>query len=533
MSGGYLTLARMKKLLLILPVCLIFAAVVPDGERWWSHVKFLADDKLEGRNTGSVGHRVAARYVAEQFERLKLQPAGTDGYIQPMKFDTREVDESGSSLALIRGAKVEPLVLGEDATISMRVNPLPALEAPLVFIGHALTVPEAAYDDFAGMDVRGKIVVYIGGGPPSLPAALSSHYQSAGERSANLKKHGVLGTVSIANPRAMDIPWARSSLARFQVSMTLADDPEDAGAGLGVTVNPAHADKLFAGTGHTFAEILADADAGKPIPHFPIPASLRAKVAVKRGKVESQNVAAIYPGSDPKLKDEYVIMSAHIDHVGVGEPINGDKIYNGAMDNAAGVAAMLDIAALLRERDAKTKRSILFVAVTGEEKGLLGSKYFAAHPTVDKKHIVADINTDMFLPLYPLKRLTVYGLDESDLTEDVKAVAKKRGIDVQPDPEPIRNSFIRSDQYSFIKEGVPALALKDGYLKGSPEEKTFKNWLTERYHAPSDDLNQPVDKQAAGLFDVVVSELLERVADRDTKPKWYDKSFFRRYAANE
>jgi hypothetical protein len=520
----------MKKLWLLLPVTLVFAAGVPDGERWWSHVKFLADDKLEGRNTGSEGHRVAARYVAEQFERLKMKPAGTDGYIQPVKFDTREVDENGSALALIRGGKVEPLALGEDATISMRVNPLPALEAPLVFVGHGLTIPEAKYDDFAGLDVRGKVIVYIGGGPPSIAAALSSHYQSGGERAANLKRHAVLGTISIANPRAMDIPWARSSLARFQVSMTLADDPDESGAGLGVGFNPAHADKLFEGTGHTWAELLALADAGKPMPHFVIPASLRAKVAVKRGKVTSQNVAAIYPGSDPKLKDEYVIMSAHIDHVGVGEAINGDKIYNGAMDNAAGVAAMLDIAALLRERSAQTKRSILFVAVTGEEKGLLGSKYFAAHPTVEKKQIVADVNTDMFLPLYALKRLTVYGLDESDLADDVRAVSKKHGIEVQPDPEPIRNSFIRSDQYSFIKEGVPALALKDGYLKGSPEEKTFKTWLTERYHAPSDDLNQPVDKPAAGLFDVVVSELLERVADRDTKPAWYEKSFFRRYA---
>jgi hypothetical protein len=520
----------MKKLLLLAPFALLFAAAVPDGERWWSHVRFLADDKLEGRNTGSEGHRVAARYVSEQFERLKLKPAGTDGYIQPVNFDTRQIDESHSALALVRGAKTESLVLGEDATIGMRTNPLPELEAPLVFAGHALTIPEANYDDFAGLDVRGKVIVYIGGGPPSVPAALSSHYQSAGERAANLKKRGVLGTMSIANPRAMDIPWSRSSLARFQVSMSLTDDPDENAPGLGVAINPAHADKILAGTGHTFAEILALADAGKPLPHFLIPASVRAKVAVKRGKVVSQNVAAIYPGTDPKLKDEYVIMSAHIDHIGVGEPINGDKIYNGAIDNAAGVASMLDIAALLRERNAQTKRSILFVAVTGEEKGLLGSKYFAAHPTVEKKEIVADINTDMFLPLYPLKRLTVYGLDESDLTEDVRAVAKKHGIEVQPDPEPIRNSFIRSDQYSFIKEGVPALALKDGYLKGTPEEKTFKTWLSERYHAPSDDLNQPVDKPAAGLFDVVVSELLERVANRETRPAWYDKSFFRRYA---
>ncbi len=521
----------MKMLLFALSLIGLFAATVPDGERWWSHVKFLADDKLEGRNTGSEGHRIAANYVAAQFERAGLQPAGTQGYIQPVKFETRQIDESGSALAIVREeAKAEPLKLGEDAVISMRVNPIPAVTAPLVFVGYGLTVPEAKYDDFAGLDVRGKIVVYIGGGPPSLPAPLSSHYQSGGERASNLKRLGVIGTCNIPNPRAMDIPWTRSSLARFQVSMTLTDDTDEGAPGVAITVNPEHADKLLAGTGHTFKEILALADAGKPLPHFAIPASLQAKVAVKRGQVESQNVAAIYPGTDAVLKNEYVVMSGHIDHIGVGEPINGDRINNGAMDNAAGVAAMLDMVADLKDRGAKVKRSILFVAVTGEEKGLLGSKYFAAHPTVEKSRIVADINVDMFLPLYPLKRLTVYGLDESDLADDVRAVAKKMNIEVQPDPEPIRNSFIRSDQYSFIKEGVPALALKDGYLKGSPEEKIFKTWLTERYHAPSDDLNQPVDKQAAGLFDQLVSELLERVANRDSRPKWNDKSFFKRYA---
>jgi hypothetical protein len=514
---------------------MLMAASAPDGERWWSHVTFLADDKLEGRDTGSEGHRVAANYVAAQFERAALKPAGTQGYIQAVAFDTRQIDESGSGLALVREAGEEALKLGEDATIGMRVNPLPKVLAPLVFAGYGLTVPEAAYDDFAGLDVRGKIVVYIGGGPPSIPAPLSSHYQSAGERAANLRRLGVIGTCNIPNPRAMDIPWSRSSLARFQVSMTLSEGTLSDGAegaasaSLGVTINPEHADKLFADTGHTFKEILALADAGKPLPHFAIPAELRAKVAVKRGKVESQNVAAIYPGSDPVLKNEYLIMSAHVDHIGVGEPINGDRINNGALDNAAGVAAMLDIAADLRERKAQPKRSILFIAVTAEEKGLLGSQYFAAHPTVPKKQIVADINTDMFLPLYALKRLTVYGLDESDLADDVRAVAKEMNIEVQPDPEPIRNSFIRSDQYSFIKEGIPSLALKDGYLKGSPEEKIFKTWLTERYHAPSDDLNQPVDKQAAGLFDVLVSRLLERVADRGTRPKWLEKSFFKRY----
>jgi Zn-dependent M28 family amino/carboxypeptidase len=241
---------------------------------------------------------------------------------------------------------------------------------------------------------------------------------------------------------------------------------------------------------------------------------------------------AIYPGSDPRLKDEYVAMSAHIDHLGVGRPVNGDAIFNGAMDNAAGVATVLDTAAWLKETNAKPRRSILFVIVTGEEKGDLGSRYFAANPTVPAKSMVADINSDMFLPLYPLKHLIVEGLEESTLGADVRAVAKEMDIQVDPDPEPQRNSFIRSDQYSFVLKGIPALAMRDGYVKGSNEEKIFKAWLTERYHAVSDDLNQPVDKQAAGTFNVLVARLLERVANADIKPSWKPDSYFRRYAAN-
>ena len=517
---------------LVIVLAALAADRAPDGTRWWSHVSFLADDKLEGRNTGSVGHRKAANYVAEQFERDGLKPAGTQGYIQPVKFHTRQIDEPHSSLALIRASATEPLTLGEDATIGMRTDPASQVEAPLVFAGYGLTIPEQKYDDFANLDVRGKIIVYLGGAPPSVPGPLASHYQSAGERAKNLRRLGVAGTCTIQNPRAMDIPWARSSLARFAPAMSLADPALDneGGQKIGVAINPAHADKFFAGTGHTVKEIVAAADAGQPLPHFAIPAKLKATIAVKRGEVESQNIAAIYPGSDPKLKDEYVVMSAHIDHLGVGEPINGDRIYNGAMDNASGVAAMLDIAQMLHDEGAKPKRSILFVAVTGEEKGLLGSQYFAAHPTVEKKSIVANVNTDMFLPLFPLHRLTVYGLDESDLGADVRAVAGEMGISIQGDPEPIRNVFIRSDQYNFIKQGIPALALKVGYAKGSPEEKTAKQWLTERYHAPSDDLNQPVDKQAAGTFDLLVKRLLIRVADRTSRPKWLETSFFKRYA---
>jgi Zn-dependent M28 family amino/carboxypeptidase len=266
------------------------------------------------------------------------------------------------------------------------------------------------------------------------------------------------------------------------------------------------------------------------LPHFAIPARLKAVAAVKKAEVVSENVVGMLPGTDPKLKDEYVVFTAHLDHLGVGKPINGDAIYNGAMDNASGIAAMLDVAAMLRESGTKLRRSVLFVAVTAEEKGLLGSKFFANAPTVAPKAIVANLNSDMFMPLFPLKKLTIYGIDESDLGAEAAAVAESMGIAPQRDPEPFRNVFIRSDQYSFIRRGVPALMFKVGVDKGSPEEQVQKKWLTERYHAPSDDVAQPVDKQTAGRFDVLVAKVLERIANRDERPRWKDSSFFKRFA---
>ena len=502
------------------------------ARRWWSVVSYLADDKLEGRDTGSAGHRQAAEYVAKQFEALGLQPAGVDGYIQPVRFRSKTIDEARSSLALVREDGTTPLELGPDAIISLRVDPAATVEAPLVFVGHGLRSAEAKVDDFAGLDVRGKILVILGGAPETIPGALAAHLQSAGERGALLRELGAVGIVTIANPKSMDIPWERSSLARFNPQMALADPGMDdyRGLQLAVAMNPARADKLFAGTGQVMADILAAADASKPLPHFAIPARLKATVTVNRADVTSQNVAAILPGTDPQLKGEYVAFTAHLDHIGVGKPINGDAIYNGAMDNASGVASLVDVAARLKEAGTPLKRSVLLVAVTGEEKGLLGSRYFANNPTVAAKAIVANINTDMFLPLFPLKRLTVYGLGESDLGDDATAAASSSGVTTEPDPEPKRNVFIRSDQYSFIRRGIPAVALKVGFAKGSPDEAVAKKWLTERYHAPSDDLSQPVDLQAAADFDALVARLIARVANRDSRPSWKPDSFFRRFA---
>jgi len=415
--------------------------------------------------------------------------------------------------------------------VSMRVDPAPAIDAPLVFVGYGLKVPDQRIDDFAGLDLTGAVVVYIAATPRSLPAPLQAHYGSTAERWKMYRAAGAIGTISIANPRSMDVPWARATLARVQAQMALADAAldETGGQQIAVTMNPARAEKLFAGSGRTFAEQLARVDAGQPVPGFALPSRLKAAIRVERREVESHNVAGVLRGSDAARRDEFVVLSAHLDHLGLADPpVQGDRVFNGAMDNASGVAALLEVATRLRETGAKPARSILFLAVTGEEKGLLGSKYFAARPTVPRGALVANVNTDMFLPLFPLKTLMVLGLDESDLGADIRAVAAELGIAVQADPEPQRNRFVRSDQYSFIREGIPSLAMKVGYDANSPEAGIARKWTAERYHAVSDDLSQPVDLSAGDRYVDVVGKLAVRIANRSDRPRWNASSFFRR-----
>ena len=503
-----------------------------DGKTWWQTVSVLADDNMEGRETGSAGLRRAQAYVVEELKKAGAEPAGTDGYYQPIKFKSREVIEKESSASLIRHGKVAPLSLGDDGFFSSRVDLAPAVEAPLVFAGYGLRIPENKYDDLAGLDLKHKIAVIISGSPAQIPGALASHYQVAAERWKTLRAAGALGMITIPNPAAMDIPWSRMSLNRLHASMDLVDPQFDEthGIQLAMTFNPERAQKLFEGSGHNVADLLALAQERKPLPRFPLQVSFKARIKTATTSVESANIVARITGSDAKLKNEYVVLSAHLDHIGIGEPINGDRIYNGAMDNASGSAVLLDVARSLYASSPRPKRSLLFFFPTAEEKGLLGSKYFTANPTVSPKAIVADINIDMFLPIVPLKILTVYGLGESGLGDMVYALARSLNIEVQPDPEPLRNSFIRSDQYNFIRHGIPSLAMKVGAQPGSAEAKMFKDWLTQRYHAPSDDLAQPVDLSAAAGFEEVIRGLLIAVADTEARPQWEPDSFFRRYA---
>lgn len=516
------------------------------GQAWWKHVKVLADDSMQGRLTGSDDYLRAAEYVVEQFKTYGLQPAGVNGFYQPVEFDVTRVLAEKSAVSLVVGGKETPLVLGKDAILGARGSQPTAVDAPLVFLGYGLHLPEAKYDDFDSAEVpyaslKGKIVVYINGGPGDLPGALKSYARTAPLAKA-LADAGVVGSIAIPTPKSMDFGWERVASGASQPGMRLAAGPKDAEVAkqhpalaeirhtmFSASFNPGEAEKLFTGTGHTFAELLALADAQKPLPRFAMGKNLKATVITESSRVSSPNLVGKLEGSDPGLKNEYVLVSAHLDHLGVGAPIAGSSIYSGAMDDASGVASVLEIARKFSEAKERPKRTMLFVVFTAEEKGLLGSRYFAGHPTVPAQDIVADLNMDMFMPLFPLKKLHVQGLAESTLADDVKVVGAEHKIEIAPDPEPDRNSFIRTDQYSFVQAGVPALAMKFGWTKGSPEYKAWRGWLAQRYHSTEDNLSQPVDYAAAAQFDDFLGDVARRVANDAQRPHYLESSFFRRF----
>ncbi|MDZ4798220.1 MAG: M28 family metallopeptidase [Bryobacteraceae bacterium] len=504
------------------------------GRAWWAHVAYLADDALEGRKAGSEGHRKAAQYVASEFEKAGLKPAGTRGYLQPVAFRLRQIVEKESSLEFIGpNGKVESVTQGKDALLASRGISGRVVDAGIVFVGQGLVIPEAGVDDLKGLDLKGKIALVLKGLPKGVSPALGSHAGSAAEQWKVLSAAGAVGMASLFNPGRADIPWERTALSRLTPTIGLADPSlnETASQQVGLTLHPSAANRLLAGTGHTAEELLAIDKAGQPLPKFPLLYRVRAKATFTEKTAESENVLGMIPGSDPILKNEYVVYSAHLDHLGIGPAVPSDPadtIYNGAMDNASGIASMIEIAKGLRGR--QLKRSIIFAAVTGEEGGLLGSKYFANRPTVPRGQLVADLNTDMFLPIIPLRAITVLGLDESDLGPEFAAVAKRFGLPAERDPEPARGRFTRSDQYSFIRNGVPSLAFKFHAEPNTPEGQILAKWTKERYHAPSDDLKQPVSIDGAVRFNEVMAAFLDDLAERPSRPKWNDSSFFKRFA---
>jgi hypothetical protein len=502
-----------------------------------AEMRFLSDDLLEGRGTGTRGFQIAAEYMATEFEGMGLKGAGENGtYFQGVPLRSASVDETKSTLTLVRGGKEEVLVHRRD--FISRTDPgreYTSVEAPVVYVGMGVTAPEQGYDDYKGVDAKGKIVALINGAPPSFDSAVRAHYSSGVTKSQNAVAHGAVGLILIDDP-VLEVMYSFQKRVRDLgfASMRWLDQngqPNDYFPALkGVASLSLDATKnFFAGSTHSVDEVYAAAKAGKPL-SFDLPVTAKIRNVTKLSDVHGANVAAVLPGSDPSLSGEYVVFTAHLDHLGIGEPVKGDKIYNGALDNASGSAILLEMARAFAGMNPRPRRSMLFLSVTGEEKGLLGSDYFAHYPTVEKKNIVANVNMDEDLMLWPLKDIVAFGAEHSSLKDAAAQAAERLSLTVSSDPMPQEVIFIRSDQYSFVKQGIPSMFPVPGFKSDDPKidpKALFENWEQTRYHQPQDDMEQPgLDFDAAVKYARFVFLCGWTVSQQTERPHWNSGDFF-------
>ena len=513
---------------------LIFASAAPPGvaadftaspAALRSHIEVLASDLLQGRAPGTPGFDIAAAYVASRFAELGLKPAGdAGGFLQHVTLVSYRAAEHGAIRLNGLGGVVD-LVFGDDfrpaATPTQLAVDLKGVK--LVFVGYGVVAPEKGRDDYAGLDVRGKIVVMLTGAPPLYPnpSQERGYYASARTKRQEAARHGAVGVITLAGiPGANWQPWA-TSWSTPDGAAFLAGAPAIPLA----TINQTGAAKLFAGAPKPLSEVWP---ATGPPPADParFELAMTADVALKSESkpIETANMVGMIEGSDPKLKTEFVIMSAHLDHLGVTAPVNGDAINNGALDNASGVATLLEAARGLMADRVKPKRSIIILAVTGEEKGELGSEYFAYHPTVTKTAIIADVNLDMPILKYDFKDVVAFGAEHSSVGKSVARAAGRMGVALSPDPVPQQGIFTRSDHYRFVEQGIPSVMLMLGFQNGG--EQAFNDFMATRYHRPNDDTSQFIDYAAAARFARLNYEIAKELANQRDRPTWNKGDFF-------
>jgi hypothetical protein len=502
------------------------------------HIGYLASDRLAGRGTGTPGYDSAARYVADHFAQLGLDSAGTRGYFQPVAFRRARAVE-GSGLVLVGRSGRRTLAPYRDyIPVPHFVEARAEVTAPVVFAGFGVTAPERGYDDYQGIDAKGKIVVLLTGAPPSFPAAERAHYASSRLKRENAVGRGAVG-ILVVRTRDQSFPWDRAVRQSRRGSMRWLDadgTPADISPALrgAATLSDSAAALVFEGAPQSLSQVLDAAAAGKPKAFdLPLRATLRTVSTYQR--LQSPNVAGMLQGSDARLRDEVVVYTAHLDHLGIGEPVKGDSIYNGALDNASGTAALLEVARAFTSLPTGPRRSVLFVAVTGEEEGLLGSDYFVEHPTVPLERIVANVNMDGLAILYPFREMSALGAEHSTLDSTVARVARRMGVSIAPDPFPQEVFFIRSDQYSFVRRGVPALFPFLGMRSDSGVDGAarFKDWLATRYHTPQDDVDQPMDLEAGAKNAQLEFLVGLEIANADERPRWKPGDFFGRTFGRE
>lgn len=501
-----------------------------------AHMDFLADDLLEGRGTGTRGQEIAAKYVATQFEAAGLEPAGVkSSYLQPVPLREIQVQRDACEVAIVKNADVQPLKWGVDyVTRGSEVSTDAAIEAQVVFAGYGVVNRDRNYDDYAGLDVKGKIVAVLFGAPSAFPSEERAHFASGVEKSRLAAARGAVGYLSLRTPETDALlPWSRSVIGAELPAFRWLDPngvPNDSFKELraGATLSNEGADRLFAGAPESWSAVQKDAKNGK-LKGFDLPVKVRMHVVSKHREVNSPNVVAVLRGSDAALSGEYVVYSAHTDHLGIGRPINGDAIYNGAVDDASGISALIEMAKAFASLPKRPNRSILFLAATAEEKGLLGADYFAHYPTVPAANLVADINMDGASVFYTFKDVVPLGAEHSTMSDNVSRAAAALHLQVSPDPMPEQVSFIRADHYPFVRQGIPAITIGEGLQAKDPNvdaRKFVENWIATRYHAPSDDMNQPLDFDATVQFMQVSFLIGYDLAEQKARPSWKSGDFF-------
>jgi hypothetical protein len=511
-----------------------FATITKEALK--THLNYLADDALLGRMTGSKGYEEAAAYVAKQFETLGLEPGGVDGWFQQVPFITNliNVEESGVTMHLDNGDA--GLQWKDDYVMSGDpVRPETTVRAEVVYAGYGIHAPDAGYSDYDGIDVEGKIVAIFSGAPATFSHNERAYYSSGRTKMDELVRRGGVGYISMRSKVGQKrVPWDRivlnAGLRPSMYWMNEAGDVADYHAQIegGTLISVSSAEELFDGTLISFEQALDAADEGRTMS-----TPLGIEVTIKRNsnhtQITSPNVIGIIRGNDPELADEYVVFSAHLDHVGTGAEVNGDKIYNGFYDNAMGVSLLIETARAFAAMPEPPRRSILFIAVTGEERGLRGSDYFAHFPTVPIDSMVANVNLDMPLLLFPVKDVIAFGAEHSSMAGPVEAALALEGFAMTPDPMPEEVIFVRSDQYSFVRQGVPAVFLVPGFQSSDPDIDGAAIVMQHRkthYHQPSDDTTRPVDWDSALRFARANVRIGMEIAAKDERPTWNEDDFF-------
>ncbi|MEP9401365.1 M28 family metallopeptidase [Sphingomonas sp. VNH70] len=506
--------------------------LTPQEAAMRAHVAFLAADDMKGREPGTPEYDRAAAYVADQMRAAGLLPAGDNGtYLQKVPLASAVPNGEGRLTAPGRPA----LTFGTDY-----ITPTSFRDADLkrsgevVFVGRGVVDPAHGIDDYAGLDVKGKIVAYLYGAPATLPSEIRAHLASGDSKRATAAAKGAIGVIAIENAEQTK-RYPFSYLANVWRSKRMTWVGKDGMPHVVAPTAPAVASlsatgaaRLFTGSKIDWAAVVKADAAGGPTPRGATGVRVSTQQRATVTRFDSSNVVGKLPGSDPALRDQYVALSAHLDHIGISTdptlPKDADRINNGAMDNAAGTAAMIEAAKLFAADAQRPRRSLLFVSVTAEEKGLIGSDYFAQNPTVPRGSIVGDVNLDMPILSYRFQDLVAIGADHSTVAQAVGRVAASKGLKLVPDPEPEEAIFVRSDHYSFVKAGIPAVSLDTG--PGGPGAAAIADFLEHRYHQPGDDMHQTFDWTAGRMFVQINHDIALDLANADERPKWNKGDYF-------